>query len=195
MENGVSHNPQGLLWEELLKKNQLILHRRIWCCHFSPYSARVFLNKGLKALSTRHLFFDVLSIFRTPLSSFFVPDASGHWCLLRLVLSYSVWLAPTWRGHHGDHESDQDRHPPTGPFLWSSRIHPLWSDELEVCGVWRMISLFQMNWKGTDSSYPWIVLSKPSILFNKQTKQKTTLFFFSFAGISAGTAHRSQCGT
>lgn len=88
MENGVSHNPQGLLWEELLKKNQLMLHRGIWCCHFSLYSARVFLNKGLKALSTHHLFFDVISIFRTPLSSFFVPDASGHWCLL--LWSYHI---------------------------------------------------------------------------------------------------------
>lgn len=82
MENGVSHSPQGLLWEELLKKNQLTLHRRIWHCRFSLYSTRVFLNKGLKALSTRHPFFDVISIFKTLLPSLFVPNASGHWCLL-----------------------------------------------------------------------------------------------------------------
>lgn len=77
MENGVSHNPQGLLWEELLKKNRRALHRRIWHGCLSLYSTRVFLNKGLKALSTRHLFFDVLSIFGTLLPCLSVPNASG----------------------------------------------------------------------------------------------------------------------
>lgn len=172
MENRVSRNPQGLLWEELLKKNRLTLHRRIWHCHFSLYSARVFPNKGLKALSTRRLFFDVISIFRTLLSSLFVPDASGHWCLL--LWSYRI-------------QCDQ---PPPGEFTMvttsqtgrvivypqdqrkTSRIHPLQSDKLEICEVWRMIRLFKRS--GTELiDYQYI--SKPWILFKKQTK---TFFFF-----------------
>ena len=150
MENGVSHNPQGLLWEELLKKNRLTLHRRIWHCRFSLYSTRVFLNKGLKALSTRHPFFDVISIFRTLLPSLFVPNASGHWCLLLWSYHSQCDLSPPGEftmvttsptGRVTAHPRDQRK---------TSRTPPLHSDKLQICGGWRTIGWFQTIWEGTD---------------------------------------------
>lgn len=70
----------------------------MWRSRVSLYSARVFLDRGLLTLSIHHLFFDVISIFRT-LCLPFVPDASGHWCLL--LWSYHIQC---------------DRHPP-GEFI------------------------------------------------------------------------------
>lgn len=66
MENGVSHNPQNLLWEELLKKKPTHASQKNMALSCFPYGVRVFfLDKGPQALSTHHLFFDVISIFRT----------------------------------------------------------------------------------------------------------------------------------
>lgn len=177
MENWVSHNPQGLLWEELLKRNRLTLHRRIWHCHFSLYSAGVFLNKSLKALSTRHLFCDVLSIFRNLPASLFVADASGHWCLLLWSHTHSVWPAPTWRIHHGAQEPDRQGHcPPTGPEE-DLRPHPLPTDKLELYEVWRKINYSKWSGKKViDYKY----ISKPWILYKKQTKQNFSFFLLGF---------------
>lgn len=190
MENGVSHNPQGLLWEELLKKNRLTLHRRIRHCHFSLYSTRGFLNKGLKALSTRHLFFDVLSIFRTLLPSLFVPEASGHQCLL--LWSYHIHCDQPLPGEvtlvTTGPISSVVVHPPGQRK--TSGIHPLHSDKLGMCGETE-------GWSGDskpsgkkliDSPY----ISKPGILFQKQKKKH---FFSPLAGISDGAVHRSQRAT
>lgn len=168
MENGVSHSPQGLLWKELLKKNRLTLHWRTCYCHFSLYSTRVFLNKGLKALSTRHLFFDVISIFGTLLPSLFVPNASGHPCLLLWSCYIQCDQPPhgaftmvtaSQTGRVTVHPQDQRK---------NSRIYPLHSDKLEICGDCRMIMLFK--WSGKELiDYPYI--SKPGVLFKKQNKK------------------------
>lgn len=74
-ESGVRRNPQGLLWGEFLRKKQVTLQRRTWCWRFSLYSASMFLNKGLRALSARHLFFWCDFYFQDPA---FLPLCSSR---------------------------------------------------------------------------------------------------------------------
>lgn len=174
MENGVSHNPQGLLWEELLKKNRLTLHRRIRHCHFSLYSTRGFLNKGLKALSTRHLFL-MCFLFSGPCFPLFlflrhlVISAFYFGPIIFTVTSPCLERSPWWPQVRSavSLSTHRARERPQGythciQTSWGCVETEGWSGDSKPSGK-----------KLIDSPY----ISKPGILFQKQ-KKKT--FFFPF---------------
>lgn len=123
----------------------------------------MFLNKGLRALSARHLFFGVISIFRTPLSSLFVPHASGHRCLL-----LSSYFSRRDQPRPGGSSPRSERrvsffHPQSRRKTFRAR--PLQTDKLEGRGVRRMRTLFHVNCKERNH--------RPSASVHFQTNKKT----------------------
>lgn len=90
-------------------------------------------------------FFGVISIFRTPLSSLFVPHASGHRCLL-----LSSYFSRRDQPRPGGSSPRSERrvsffHPQSRRKTFRAR--PLQTDKLEGRGVRRMWTLFHVNCK------------------------------------------------
>lgn len=61
-----------------------------------------------------------------------------------------IIFSPTWRVHYGGHESDLRVIVQPGDQRKTSRIHPLQSEKLEICGLWRMTNFFPRIQKGAN---------------------------------------------